>query len=847
MERMTIDFGIDLGTTNSTIAVVDGVDAKPIPNKGGSVLTPSAVWIDKRGNLHVGEEAKGHALQDDHENGDLEFKLRMGMREGGSKTFVRSGREMLPEELSAEVLKSLRTDVRTSMGEEVRVAVVTVPAAFELPQTAATRRAACGTSEEETKAGIAMVAGAGFRECILLLEPVAASLAYGFQSTSDNVYWLVFDFGGGTFDSALMRVRDGLIQVVNHHGDNHLGGKLIDWDIVAGKLIPAATQQHSLPDFQRGNPRWQKAIGRLKYAAEKAKIEVCRTREPAEIYIDELCKDAAGESVDFLYTLTPEDVIEVGRPYVERALNLCRKVLKEKGLTGEDLSKVLMVGGSTLNPWVREMVERELGVELEFGIDPVTVVARGAAICAGTHAIPALPVGEVGEPVAAGTWCIDIEHEPVGNVQDPDIGGRIHAPEGLPVSGCTIEFVDTRTNWRSGRITLGPEGVFMTQLFAEEKRRCEYDIELCDATGTRLSVSPERISYTLGLIPDNPPLPNTIGIGLANERMVSFIEKGTKLPGRGRQDRHTVDALRAGNAEDVLIVPIFEGENERAKRNHLIGAITITGADIKRDLPAGSQVEVTVTIDKSQQVQAQAYVPILDEDFGVQIVLDMSGESLEKLREQIHEERERLEKACGSIGPKPSLKASAALARIKDEELVGKAEALAEAAAQDPDALQQLDRLLRDLAGAIDDVEDAAEWPDLLDQAKTNRREAEHWVASHGEPEDKSQLRVLVDEHERAINSGDPSLLRRVADDLFYLRLTVLDRLTGFQIGRFNYLAEHVESMRDVAQAEELIAQGRRAINNDDADELRAANRQLFSLLPPKEREDFDLDFSGVV
>ena len=142
MKRMTIDFGIDLGTTNSTIAVVDGIDAKPIPNKAGSMITPSAVWIDKRGSLHVGEEAKARALKDDPDNGDLEFKLRMGMRESGSKKFVRANREMLPEELSAEVLKSLKMDVQTSMGEDVRAAVVTVPAAFELPQTAATRRAA---------------------------------------------------------------------------------------------------------------------------------------------------------------------------------------------------------------------------------------------------------------------------------------------------------------------------------------------------------------------------------------------------------------------------------------------------------------------------------------------------------------------------------------------------------------------------------------------------------------------------------------------------------------------------------------------------------------------------------
>ncbi len=842
MKRMTIDFGIDLGTTNSTIAVVDGVDAKPIPNKAGAVITPSAVWIDKRGNLFVGEEAKGHALKDDPDNGDLEFKLRMGMRE--VKKFVRSGREMLPEELSAEVLKSLKMDVQTSMGEEVRAAVVTVPAAFELPQTAATRRAACGTSDDEVKAGLARIAGAGFKQCILLLEPVAASLAYGFQSTSENVYWLVFDFGGGTFDSALMRVRDGLIQVVNHDGDNHLGGKLLDWDIVTEKLIPAAVRQFKLPDFQRGNARWQKAIGNLKYAAEKAKIEVCRTRAPSEVYVEGLCEDADGKSVDFLYMLTPEDVIAVGKPYVERALNLCRKVLKDKGLTGKDLSKVLMVGGSTLNPWMREAVAQELGAPLEFSIDPVTVVARGAAIFAGTQRI--VETGEA-EALPSGTWRIEIEHEPVGNVTDPDIGGRVFAPTGRDPKGCTIEFVDTRTKWRSGRITLGMEGVFMTQLFAEEKRRCEYDIEVCDITGTRLPVSPERIAYTLGLVPDKPPLSNTIGIGLATEDMCPYIRKGTKLPARGTNDHRTVVALRAGHAEDVLHITVLEGENARAVRNHLIGKMTITGADIRRDLPVGSQVEVTVNIDESQRVKVQAYVSALDEEFGVAFSLQMSHESLDELRKQVAEQQTRLKAARGKLGKNRSPKADAALARIEDEQLVRQVDGLVASAAQNPDGLQQLDRRVRDLASAVDEVEDAAEWPGLIELAEKNKTDCEGMVNDHGEPSDRNRLSALLTEHQRAVESGDPGMLKRVADDFDILWFSVVERLTAYHVGRFNRLVERLKSMRDVEQAEQVIAQGRRAINNNDVDSLKAANRQLANLLPREEQASVDQRVGGVI
>ena len=199
MARTTIDYGIDLGTTNSSVAVLTDTIAEVVPNKDGSLMTPSAIWYDKRGKLYVGKDARSRHLHDE-ENAAVEFKLRMG--QNWRKMFQRSGNRMLPEEMSAEVLKSLRADVHTNKREDVNAAVVTVPAAFELSQCEATRRAA---------------ELAGLTVSPLLQEPVAAALAYGFQSASDKVFWLVYDFGGGTFDAAVIQLRDGVIQVVKSY------------------------------------------------------------------------------------------------------------------------------------------------------------------------------------------------------------------------------------------------------------------------------------------------------------------------------------------------------------------------------------------------------------------------------------------------------------------------------------------------------------------------------------------------------------------------------------------------------------------------------------------------------
>lgn len=826
MQRTTVDFGIDLGTTNSTIAVIHETDAKVIPNSGGSGITPSAVWIDKRGKLHVGFEAKQHALVDDQDNGDLEFKLRMGLGAEGKKSFIRAGRELLPEELSAEVLKSLKMDVQTSMGEQVRSAVITVPAAFELPQTNATQKAA-------------ELAGLG--RCPLLLEPVAASLAYGFQTERDNVYWLVYDFGGGTFDAAIMRVRDGLIQVVNHDGDNHLGGKLIDWDIVTKRLIPAVTSQFNLPEFRRGNPKWRNAIGKMKYHAELAKIEVCRTKAPQDVWVEGLCQDADGKTVDFAYTLTPADVQQVSLPYIEQSLALCRKTLKDKGLTGNSLERILMVGGSTLNPWVRDAVQAAVGSKLEFGIDPVTVVARGAAIFASTQ-----PLVTPAAQVPKGTWRIQIEHEPVGNTTDPDIGGKVIALDGHSCKGMTIEFVDTKTQWRSGRMSLNAEGVFLTQLFADEKRRCEFSIHLCDPTGNRLPSSPEKVVYTLGVVPDKPPAVHTIGIGLANDEMRAYIKKGSKLPARGTDDLRTTVALRAGSTDEVRI-PVLEGENARATRNHHVGTVSIRAASIRRDLPAGSELNVTVLMDESQDVRVQVFVPVLDEEFEAKFEHRMQRDSIAELAEEIKQQKARLAEAREKAERTKALKADEALSRIEDQDIVDQVDSLLEAAPQDVDARTRLDRCVRDLAAAIDEVEDSVEWPAMLEKAEASRLDAEKLVTQFGDTADRNRLHALEEQMKRAIDGGDHDLVRQCTEEFDGLWFRVAERQASFHVTRFNHLIERLQSMRDVGQAEQLVAQGRRAINNNDVDALKAANRQLISMLPRSEQEKLDKRVGDVV
>ncbi|MFO1163113.1 MAG: Hsp70 family protein [Reyranellaceae bacterium] len=822
MRRTTIDFGIDLGTTNSSIAVADGHGARIIPNKLGAGITPSAVWIDKRGNLHVGDEAKRRALDDDPYNAAVEFKLRMGMAgDGMEKHFVGSDRLFTPEALSAEVLKSLRTDVRTAMDEDVQSAVITVPAAFEQPATAATQNAA-------------MLAG--ITRCPLLLEPVAAALAYGFQSQQENLYWLVYDFGGGTFDAAIMRIRDGLIHVENHDGDNQLGGKLLDWDIVTERLLPAALEQFDLPDFHRGNPRWESAFGRLKLIAERGKIDVCRTRAPVEISFDNWCTDGRGRTIDFAYTLTPEDIATLTRPYLRRTLNLCRKTLRGAGLEAAAIERVLMVGGSTLNPWIRDAVQSELRCPVEHGIDPVTVVARGAAIFASTLELQA-PSTSTAIQVTA--WQVHTEHSPVGNLQDPDIGGRVTAPGGRDPTGFTLELVDPETNWRSGRIELGSSGVFLTRVYAATAGRHTYDIELCDPTGTPVPTEPRSLVYTFMLnLPNAQPAAQTVGIGLSNGNVAVYVKKGDSLPLAKAIDHITTKMLRAGRRDDVLRIPLLEGEYTRAVRNHGIGAIEITGADLERDLPAGSIVEVAVKMDESQQIRVHAYIRVMELDFDVVFTPVSERQSLEKLVREAEELGHRLAAARTQAEGIRTPAALEILGRIDEEDLLDTIRKLMQAAANDPDSVGMLDRRLRELAALIDQLEDALKFPRLVDKARETRADTEKLVEESGRDSDRKLLKSLAVEFQKALELQNAEMLRRNIQEYEALWWSVRDRDPAVHLARFDFCLARRDELIDPIRAERLIEQGQRAARSNDIDTLKHVNRQLIPLLRAQPTND---------
>lgn len=829
MPRQTIDFGIDLGTTNSAIAVMEGVEPQIIKNNQNQDITPSAVGFTKSGSLLLGEAARRRQLASP-QDAYTEFKRKMGSDE--IYPVAATGRSHKPEELSAEVLKSLKGDVEQARGEVVESAVITVPAAFELHQCDATRRAA---------------ELAGFSQSPLLQEPVAAALAYGFQKDEEKAYWLVYDFGGGTFDAALIRAEEGIINVVAHEGDNFLGGSDIDWAVLQELIIPKLTQEHDLPDFRRGSKRWALPILKLKSAIEKAKIDVSRTAKAP--LMDCRFTDAAGEEVDLEalgIELAQVDIARIAEPIIAKSTALVRKVLASKNLRPSDLHKVILVGGPTQAPYFRAQLQSELGSMIDFSVDPMTVVARGAAVFASTQKISK----KTAQPAKTGEYALDLKYKPTGIDPDPLVGGRVSSADGGGFAGFTIEFTNEKSGWSSGRAPVHEDGTFTITLSAERKVRNHYRLTLRNARGESQKLTPDEMHYTIGAAVEEQPLINSIHVGLTNNSVRTYFTKGSGLPQKKMEKFMTTKTVKPGQADSALRVPVVEGESERSDRNRLIGMLDIKGTQIRRELPEGQEIEVTLRIDENREITVEAFVPYLDEDFAVKLETGRkaAGNSPEMLKERLANEQRRLEALKDQADQAEDRTVGKLLGEVDRENATQELRRKLRDAEGDFVAGEQCDKMLLALACRLDEVEAQIKWPALVKEVRSLDQELREIVAESGSRQQRDKAEDLHELAEDQIQSKKSEPLSKTKEKMLELYRQILFEQPGFWTGFFRNLEQDQPLMSDPARAGRLIAHGRQAIAENNLQGLRNACIQLVQMLPREAAEEAQRGWnSGVI
>ncbi len=401
--------GIDLGTTNSCVAVMEGGEPKVIPNEEGARTTPSIVAFTKSGERLVGQVAKRQAITNP-ENTIFSIKRFMGRRynevtdemkmvpfkvvqQGDHVGVIAQGKEYTPPEISAMILQKLKKSAEAYLGETVSEAVITVPAYFNDAQRQATKDAG-------------RIAGLDVKR--IVNEPTAAALAYGLDKKKDETI-AVYDFGGGTFDISILEVGEGVIEVKSTNGDTHLGGDNLDQRIVEW-LISEFKAEHGLDLTSKGN---EMALQRLKDAAEKAKIELSTTVE-TEINLPFITADASGPK-HLVRKLTRAKLEQLVEDLIERSVEPCKKAMADAGITTAQINEVVLVGGQTRMPRIQELVKKLFGKEPHRGVNPDEVVAIGAAVQAGVL------TGDVKDLLLLDVTPLTLSIETLGGVATPMI------------------------------------------------------------------------------------------------------------------------------------------------------------------------------------------------------------------------------------------------------------------------------------------------------------------------------------------------------------------------------------------------------------------------------------------
>lgn len=614
MARLKIDYGIDLGTTNSAIARMDNGEPKVQKIEVQYDTMPSCIFYNAKKSLVVGLKAYNSMKRDKRKamqkmdaeasNTYLEFKRTMGT----DKRYVSAnmdGREYSSEELSAEVLKALKSFITD---EDFKSVVITVPAKFNANQKTATLKAA---------------KLAGFNHVELLQEPIAAAMAYGLTSAQKDGYWLVFDFGGGTFDAALIKVEDGIIQVFDTEGDNYLGGKNLDYAIVDNILMPYLQENYSIDGFLADSTKKEILREAMKTYAEEIKNELS-FKGSYSVYVDpgDLGEDEDGEEFEIDLTITKDEVYNVIRPLFQKAVDICKDLLKRNNLTSKQLGKLILVGGPTHSPLVRQMLKEQVSENVDSSINPMTAVAEGAALYASTID------NEIQEEyLQSQDVVLEINFDSM--TVDTDIWVPISLKSGA--DSVMVQFIRSDNAWDSGKTEVDHNGN-VVELNLVEGQPNSFRVECYDNQGSRLNCFPNEITIIQGSKVGNATLPYDISLAIYDNKKerdiikpITGLERNKTVPATGiANGLHTNVQVRAGVDSDVLRIPLYQadqgGAGKTAMFYEFVGEVEINGDDVDVTIPNNANVDITVKVDRNEQMTVEAY--FTDQDVTVEKTIE---------------------------------------------------------------------------------------------------------------------------------------------------------------------------------------------------------------------------------
>lgn len=838
--RNKIDYGIDLGTTNSAIARME--NGVPIIKKSDTLkdTVPSCVHFNKRQDCLVGDTAFNvmkndnaralKTLEKGKTNTFIEFKRTMGTTH--SYECSNMNKSFSSEELSAEILKKLKSIIQD---ENISSIVITVPAKFLNPQNEATMKAA---------------KLAGFNHVELLQEPVAAATAYGLGSKNKDGFWLVFDFGGGTFDAALIKAEEGILTVKDTDGNNWLGGKNIDEAIVDQIIIPNLSENFNIECILENPIKKEILRNAVKFYAEETKIQL--SFKDSHNILSQLgdlpFEDGNGNELEIDVLVTQKDMENTIAPIFQKAIDITKNLLDRNNLKGSDLGALILVGGPTYSPILRSMLKEQITEKVDTSVDPMTVVAKGAALFASTISVSE----EVKEKTRDKTKLqLDVKYEATTVELDGMVNLKVLKEKtvGTFPEKIFAEIVRFDGAWSSGKKPIG-EKASLVDILLIEGRSNSFDIRVYDELGNKLDCQPNQFSILQGIggLDGMQVLPYHIGIGkfFHEEEKDLFLpvkglEKSKKVPATGViNGLKTRSSVRPGVSKDTIRIPIYQGdynaEGTNPVLNNFINEVIISGETIPGLLPEGSDVDITIKVDRSQIMQFSAYFPLLNHTEELKIQIKQTEPPTE---EELTTEIINAKKTAQKVNSEEALKRLNILEKQLENEN-GSADG----------KMKILDGLRKELL-KLDSAEKIAEWPkveqelkdsyfeleDLVEKIKSNHIDEDlnmNMIENHLREFKKIIEQIIKDKNIREAKN----LIKEIGRLDFELRNAVTGNALDVQFLRQierDYNAYH---WKDRNKARLLLNQGLQLATAGRTTAIRPVLVELIGLMPDDERPE---------
>ncbi|WP_298155492.1 Hsp70 family protein [Flavobacterium sp.] len=816
-----INFGIDLGTTNSGFAKYENGKVVIYKNPVGFRDTVPSVVSFRKGRIQIGEKAREH-LVSNSESVFASFKRKMGSDES---YFIKdTENNITPIELSSMVLKEL---INFAQGENPKSTVITIPASFDTIQTNATK-----------KAGYL----AGFEEVVLLQEPIAACLAY---SNAQNLEilnpekWLVYDFGGGTFDVAVVYIDERELKVIDHKGNNFLGGVDLDNLFVEKVICPKIEESAGVENLWQkmiagDNADYKKLYFELLFKAEEAKKELS-LKDHTSIEVDSDNLDIVVD-IDILRAEFEASIA----PKFEESFQLTENLLKENNLHFTDIEKIILVGGTTYIPYIRQELASRSGISVDTSIDPTTAVIVGAAFYAGSKQSELVEKSEaVVDHSAQKEMGVQLVFEPNSKDTEELIAVIISDPfEGF------YRITREDGGFDTGLMKAGQKFTEFVPLLT--KATNQFTVSLYDTQQNQV-YSNNAVRITNGLYNvQGQPLPNDICLELDEERGKTYMERIFKkneiLP-----LKKTVYKLSSKNilknSDEKLIINVVEGNSgSMVGSNQTIGYIEISGENFPHDLLKGMDIELNFKISESRDLSVSVYIGSLDLEINEVFNPHQRTVVVEKLISEIKDAIDDINSEIDFEAPEENYEYLAKLKRVQEHLIVLYDEAIACRNDNSTDKKYQLEEMKRILIQEYDDmVRHKHVLQELIEYNDTKAYFTEY--LEKASPKQREEFDKITKNEKEVLQSNNKYLIRKKNQELESLLDAIYYNQSESIVNTYYfYMTKDEGEYKDVAKFRQLCSLGEKALEKTSYVELRAIYTQMYHLLKvkPARRDDFN-------